>query len=153
MKSLFIIISCSILIACNKDEVEKIDLPFEVSEINKGTLYGAGDEDIPQQNILIENESDWVGLMDKMNSVNDETENFSETDIDFVNYMVLAVFTDVKSSGGYGIEMTDVIENTNTIDVTLSHQSPGSGGMVLTVITQPYHIVKVPKRDKPVNFQ
>ena len=153
MKYILITLIGLTFLSCKKDEAEKLDLPSEVTEIYKGSLFGAGDEDIPMQNILIENESDWEDLMTKMNTVNDETSNFSETDIDFVNYMVLAVFTDVKSSGGYSIEINDVVENTNSIEATVVNSSPDSGGMVLTVITQPYHIVKVPKRDKPVIFQ
>ena len=154
MRSIFLLGIISLaLLSCRKEEV--LELSFEVTEIHKGMLYGVGDEGIPEQNILIENESDWNDLISDMNSVNEVSSSFYETDIDFTSYMVLAVFSPVYTSGGHGIEIVNVIENMylGNIVATVEHQSPDSGGMVITVMTQPYHIVKISKRPVPVIFQ
>lgn len=113
-------------------------------------LYGNGQENISKQNTVIKNSLDWNELMDKINSVNNVTERFSETNIDFSSYTIIAVFDEIKMNGGHSIDITDVTENDKNIIVTVENLL--TGGMT-TVITQPFHIVKIPKRNKPFIFE
>jgi hypothetical protein len=98
--------------------------------------------------MVITNTTDWQSLLDQMNSNNsNETNDFTEINIDFDNYIVIAVFLEVKPVNWF-VEITTIIENETNIMVS---QVDTEGGF--TVIRQPYHIVKIPITDKPVVFE
>ncbi len=118
--------------------------------IGKGSLYGAGAEGITAQKSIITNQNDWNALLSKINTVNNVSDGFSETDIDFKNYNIIAVFETVKSSGGYSIDL-DVVYNTDAILVSILSKAPK--GMATSVMNQPYCIVKLSKSDLPVVFK
>ncbi len=135
-----------ILFSCNKisNEEETNSIPF--TEIGKGALYGNGAEGIPQSNLVITNNTDWQNLMNQMNSVNNVTDNFTETNIDFSTYEIIAIFLDVKGNG-WEVSITDITEDNSNIYVYKSEKEYDN-----SVITQPFHIVKIPKSNKPVIF-
>ena len=118
--------------------------------ISKGNLYGSGAEGIEDQNLVITNENDWNELIAKMDSVNKVSDSFSETEIDFSKYSLIAVFDTVKGSGGHSLEI-DVKPNSENIEVHVSRKSPE--GMATTVMTQPYVIVKIAKSELPIVFK
>jgi hypothetical protein len=112
-------------------------------------LYGAGSEGIAKQNLAIQTQEEWNNLITAMNSVNNVSNNFTETDIDFSKYQVLAIFDEVKGSGGWSIDITGVTEYQDEIIVTVENLQKGG---TATVMTQPYYIVKIPKSDKKIIF-
>lgn len=118
--------------------------------IGKGNLYGNGDENIPRQNVVIYSPADWSLLMQKMDTRNPVSNSFSETNIDFNAFQIIAVFDEIKGNGGHTIDITQVTENEATIIVTLQNLNTGGG---TSVMTQPFHIVKIPKSKKPVVFR
>lgn len=154
MKKLFIPFVCLLVLSgCGTDvdqELETLASSIEQELIAQGNLYGNGAENISKQNIVIKNESDWNELISKINTVNSETDNFSETDIDFNTYQVFAVFDDIKSTGGYSLEMTITKSNQQIVAKVTSKAFEGGA---TTVITQPFIIVKIPQSDLPIVFQ
>jgi len=144
---LFSILIWSVL-SCDNNSLE--ETPLTMINIYKGELYGNGQENISKQNTVIKNTSDWDELMDKMNSVNNVTERFSETNIDFSNYIIIAVFDEVKMYGGHSIDITSITEHDENIIVSVENLLPGG---LAAVITQPFHIVKIPKTNKPIVFE
>jgi hypothetical protein len=78
------------------------------------------------------------------------TSNFTETNIDFNNFQLLVSIDGTRPNTGYSIDISNVIENTTNITATVSILNSGNG---FTVLTQPFHIVKIPKSPKPVVFQ
>lgn len=135
--------SCSL----NEDNESVIVTPFQ---IGKGVLYGAGMENIPQQNTVIYDTVTWNELKHKMDSVNNVTGNFTETEIDFSQYIILASFSEIRPSEGYFIEISSVVEYPDRINVMVTNTVPTVP--VPAVITQPYHIVKIPKTGKEIIF-
>lgn len=123
---------------------------METTLIGKGNLTGNGAENIPRQRIVIYNRQDWTALINNMNAANNVTAGFTETNIDFNTFQVIAVFEEIKRNGGHSIDITNVVENESNIAVTVENLLTGG---VTSVITQPYHIVKIPKSKKPVLFQ
>jgi len=117
--------------------------------IAKGNLYGSGEEGIKAQNSVITEESVWQDLLAKMNSVNNVSDSFSESKIDFSIYSVIAIIDSVKSSGGHSLDL-DFNPNSENIEVNVIRKSPE--GMATTVMTQPYYIVKIVKSDLPIIF-
>jgi len=150
MKGLLFILVLTIFIGCIKNDDEFLSFTISPILIGNGDLGGNGKENITKQKLIISSNETWVELMNKMNSVNYETANFTETEIDFSNFIILAVFDEIKMSGGYTIEITSVVENQNNLTVTIHLLSPK--GVAPGVITQPYHIVKIPKTEKIIFF-
>ena len=117
--------------------------------IGKGSLYGSGAEGIEKQNVVITTSEDWEKLLAKMNSVNNVSQSFSETKVDFSNYSLIAVFDEVETSGGYTLDI-EIIEATDQIEVVVTRIFPD--GIATSVMTQPYCIVKIPSTDLPIVF-
>ena len=112
--------------------------------ISKGSLYGAVEEGIAKQNLVITTQKGWDDLKAKMDKVNDVSSTFQRESVDFEKEQVIAVFDAVKSSGGYTVELK-VSSNTENIVVDIEYISPD--GITTMAITQPYHIVKIPISD------
>ncbi len=56
---------------------------METTLIAKENLHGNGAEGISEQNLIISDQTTWNDLITQMNSVNNVSDNFTETDIDF----------------------------------------------------------------------
>lgn len=137
------------LLSCNSDDDSFVPQNIEQIMIGKGNLNG-GSENISQQNIVIYNQSDFDLLMNAMNMANNVTDSFTETTVDFDSYMIIAAFDQIRNNGGHSIDIISVIENEENI--TIDVEKLQNGG-VSSVITQPFHIVKIQKSDKPIVFQ
>lgn len=137
------------LTGCNSDQ-EPTFVTIESIIVSQGNLNGAGEEGIVKQNLIINDESMWNEMVNKMNSVNNESVNFLETEIDFSSNQVIAIFDAVRSSGGYSFEIS-VKQNHITRIVELKYLNPESN--VASVITQPYVVARIPKSELPIIFQ
>ncbi|GBD35072.1 hypothetical protein HRbin36_00176 [bacterium HR36] len=75
--------------------------------------------------------------------------------VDFDKYMVLAVFMGTKNTGGFAIRITNIQydEKADKLRVAVQETSPAPGSIVIQAITQPFHIVVVPRSDKAVEFK
>ncbi len=136
----------------NDDNNANEDFPVDIdfTAIAHGELDGNGEEQIPQANIAIENDADWQQLITEMNTVNNESSDFSETNIDFSQYIVIGVFDQIRMTGGWSIDIIDIVEEETEIIVYVSQLETGGDN---PVIVQPFHIVKIPIINKPIVFQ
>jgi len=146
----FIPISLSLMVLYSCQQKDLLVYDIETTLIAKDNLYGNGDEGITKENLVITDEASWNDLISKMDAVNNVSDSFAETDIDFDEFQIIAVFEDLKGSGGYEIEL-DIGSNSDNIVVTVNEIVPT--GNVTTVITQPFHIVKIPVNNLSVIFQ
>lgn len=142
--SLFLLFSCS-----NNDQNNRTTI-ITPTVIGYGELYGNGEENISQQNRIITNSTDWNNLKAQMNIVNNATEGFDEVGIDFATCKIIATFDQIRGNGGYIIDNSTIIENADTIIVTIQQTSPT--GAATTVMTQPFKIVRIPISSKPIIF-
>jgi len=150
MKNILLILSLFFIISCDKkNEIITEFQPFEISfvSISKSGLYGAGAEGIVDSNILIKNNSEWQNLINQMDSVNNVSDSFSEIDIDFDKYMIIAIFVGMGANIII-VEITSIIENETNITVLKQEIET-----ISSVVTQPYHIVKIPISDKTIVFE
>ncbi|MCW3159716.1 protease complex subunit PrcB family protein [Chryseobacterium oryctis] len=138
---LFITLSCR-----DNDESleEKNQINFQL--IGKGNLMG---NYLAQQNTVITNSAQWTNLLNQLDSSNNISDSFTETNINFNLFMVVVVIDEVYPNGGHSIDIMTVDENSQNIEVDVEKLLQGN---VTTVVTQPYHIVKIPKLLKPVLF-
>lgn len=150
MNKLVLILLAVVFIGCSNSDDNNETPALTPTEISRGDLYGAGDEGIEESRLLITNVADWNALKNSMDSVNPISGGFTETTIDFQNYDVIAIFDEIKGYGGYTIAIDEITENEDNYIVSIVHTAPS--GFATTVITQPYHIYKIPKATKPVIF-
>lgn len=142
-------IASGILMGCNNDDNSNT-IKVESTLIAKDNLFGNGNEGISKENMVITNTGTWNELITKMNTTNNVSNSFSEIDIDFSKYVVIAVFDEIKANGGHSLEL-NIFSNTENIIVKITDLAPQ--GNATTVITQPYHIVKILKTNSPIVFE
>lgn len=73
-------------------------------------------------------------------------------EVDFSKTTIIAVFMGEFNTGGYGIEITEVIDTGLSVVVKVEKTYPGKGCIVTQAFSQPYHIVKLDKIDKDIIF-
>lgn len=146
MKKNVLIILLSIFVLSCKSEMVKV----ESTLIAKDNLYGNGDEGIIKQNLEITDQNTWNNLVSQMNSVNNVSDNFSEIDIDFSQYKIIAIFDEIRGNGGHSLEL-NIMSNSENIIVNITDVVPE--GIVTTVTTQPFNIVKISNSDLPIIFK
>ncbi|MFK7748397.1 MAG: hypothetical protein AB8B65_08410 [Kordia sp.] len=152
MKNYTILFILSLLIcSCSSDDDSETTISsIETTLIGKGSLYGGSSQGVYQQNIVINTTADWNNLILLFDAVNDVSSSFTETDIDFTNFTVIVAIDEVRGNGGHDLDI-EVNSDTQNIIVTVTDLIPE--GNATTVITQPYHIVKIPKNTLPVVFE
>ena len=138
------------VLSCNSDDDNSEMVNVESTLIAKDNLFGNGDEGIIEQNLEITNQNTFDNLISQMNSVNNVSDNFSEIDIDFSQYKVIAIFDEIRGNGGHSLEL-NIMSNSENIIVNITDVVPG--GNATTVITQPFHIVKISNSDLPIIFE
>jgi len=151
----FLIISALILAIVNVggcvESRTKLQIPQESYVlIGQGALFGSGEEGIVRQNLVITDDVSWQNLVSQMNTRNNVSDGFTETNIDFNTYEVIAVFDEVKGNGGWTIDITSIEYQANQIVVSVTNLTTGN---VSSVITQPYQIVKIPVSNKEIVFE
>ncbi|MBX2921065.1 MAG: protease complex subunit PrcB family protein [Chitinophagaceae bacterium] len=152
---LFTAFAC--IIGCKKNNIPESQKvkndTIKIITIGKGDLSGNGDEGILKSNIVISNEDDWLKLLKKIDVSSDVSSTFSESKIDFRAYTIIAAFDNIKISGGYSIEISDLsVFDAKKLIVKLKRADNGPG-RISSVITQPFHIVKIPHWEKPIVFE
>ena len=147
--SLFVVLGCSSTIQPSKT-IKKEEIVFNT--ISKGTLFGNGIEEILEEKFTIKNEKQWQVFLNKINSVNNVSSSFSEININFSNHNIICVFDTIRNTGGYAIEIERVFVEKKNLNIVYNKKEPGPMEMVTTIITQPYHIVKIEKRGEDHKF-
>ncbi len=101
-------------------------------------------------NYVIRSEADWGGLWNRTHS--DILPMPPTPRVDFDNDIIIAVFSGTKNTGGFSITIARMTETKGAIKVFVEEASPGRGCIVTQALTSPYHIVKVRKSLKAVEF-
>lgn len=145
---LLFVLNCKTNMETTNSDHVKINT-IDSNLIGKGNLYGSGTEGVDAQNLVITNQNDWDTLKAQMNSVNRVSDGFKETTIDFTKNTIIAVFDEVKGTGGHRLEL-DITSNSKNTLVNITHVVPK--GNATSVMTQPYHIIKINKLKLPIKF-
>ena len=72
--------------------------------------------------------------------------------IDFEKEMVVAIFMGERSSGGYEIEIINIIKTEKQIVIEVEEEEPPPESLRTMALTQPYHIVVIKRYTRPVVF-
>ncbi len=118
--------------------------------IAKGDLSGIGTEAISNQYFSLTNQTEWENFISQIDVTNEVSLGFSEQNIDFSEYVVIAVIDQVRNTSGYSIDL-EISTNYEKIFIGSNLSSPSPDGVVATVISQPFHIVKIAKTNLPID--
>jgi len=72
--------------------------------------------------------------------------------VDFATKMVVGVFLGTTPTAGYGVEIVGVKTDGDTLVVEYTERAPGRGTMAAQILTQPFHLVSVPRHEGTVRF-
>ena len=72
--------------------------------------------------------------------------------VDFNKDMVLGIFLGSKPSDGYEVEIVGVRTQDKDLVVEYVQKQPGRGTMAAQILTEPFHLVAVPKHTGTVRF-
>jgi len=139
MKKIILVFCAAFLFSCNSTKQETAK---SATEVNKGTvkyeiLKEAGYQGREEKSFEIIEEN--ASLSKLYNEIN-ETEI---PKIDFSNSKVVALFLGQRNSGGYSIKVKSIEEKGGKVILKVEEVGPKSGEMALTVITNPFTIVKL----------
>lgn len=78
---------------------------------------------------------------------------YAVPEIDYSKEQLLLLCMGQKHTGGYAIEVTDMVKEGNTLTVLVKETTPEPGAMVTSVLTNPFCIVKMPHTDDKIVFK
>ncbi|WP_163398938.1 protease complex subunit PrcB family protein [Flavobacterium fluviatile] len=76
----------------------------------------------------------------------------SDPNINFTNNFLVGIFSGQKTTTGYGIKITSIVENNCQIIVNFYEHGPSTGEVTNPATTYPADYVLIPKTTKPVYF-
>lgn len=148
MKQIVLIISILLaLTSCDNDDLPNSDVQFSL--VAKGDSFPNG-QSLAPRHIIIKDSQTWNKLVKEMNVSNNLSQKFSETNIDFNKYQIIAVIDKTQNSGGHSIDIVEITKNRNTVIVKVEKLKNGNH---TSKLSRPYDIVKTSKTDKKVVFE
>lgn len=117
----------------------------EFETIDKGTQSGYN----KRASLVIKDQAEWENVWNLHTSNLDQIPRVPK--VDFNTDMVIAIFRGEFPSSGFYTEITNITESKDKIEVTVT-ETNDLKGMLLDVMTYPYHIVKLRRSDLPVEF-
>ena len=100
--------------------------------------------------IVVTDAKDWSELWEHIHKIKIPKPELPT--VDFSKNMVIAVFMGDKPTAGYSIQISEVAKLNGEVVVKVKEISPPKGAILLPVITQPFHIVVVPKVEGRIRF-
>jgi len=156
MKKLFFTFySVLTLISCSKTEETLVPDNFTpitiVPEVIKKGNFLGGDVIFPQQNTIISDTAGWNSIIVTLNNYQNKIEDINvNSSPNFNDYTYIAFFDSVKYDGIHAIGTSNITENATNIVITISYTVTTPN---VQSVTQPYHVIKIPKSTKPIIFQ
>jgi hypothetical protein len=152
MKTIILILSLILAMSCNKDDNNSQFQSTEITftEIGKGELFTSYQNNDNGINLVIDNLTDWNNLISIIDNPNNVSANFTEINIDFSAFQVIAIFDQLHNSGGWSIDVTTITENEDNLVVNIDNLQTGD---LTQIVIQPFHIIKIPINDKPIVFE
>lgn len=101
-------------------------------------------QDTPRE-VVVRTEADWGALTKALATG-------ALPSIDFRARMVVGVFLGTRPSAGFEVEIVSVTTEGETLVVEYVERRPASGTITAQVLTEPFHLISIPKHDGPVRF-
>jgi len=147
MSRLFIlaaIVTVSVLAACRSKPTGGEGF----RTLAKGYTTGLGDKTTSR---IARNAEEWRQLWNEHTST--QMPRPPAPEVDFSREMVVAVLSEQRPSGGYGIEVVGTRWTDEQLVIVIHTTEPAPDAVVPMVITRPYHMVATPRTTAPVRFE
>ena len=106
----------------------------------RGTYSGVEE----RKDVTIEDKASWEALWHEMGGM--YTSGHSDPpEVNFDGKFAVAVFMGQKSSGGYSTTIDEIELDGNTLKVYVRERAPRPGQIVTMALSQPYHILILPR--------
>lgn len=139
---LFMVTSCH---GDDENVENKNQINFQL--IGKGNLIG---NYVNPQNTIITNSIKWNSFLNQIDSTTYQTSaSFITTYIDFNEFIVIVVVDEIYPNNGHSIDITKMEDHPKYITINVEKLLKENA---TSVLTQPYHIVKIPKTTKSLLF-
>ena len=120
------------------------DAPPPVQALSFSTLQKGANSGVAERKaVLMTDEAGW-----KANWVQANARQVPAPEapaLDFGQQSVVAVYMGEQRTGGYAIEITGVELVGGTLKVAVKQTRPGPGAIVTQALTQPFHMIRIPK--------
>ena len=133
-----------LLASCTACAALAVTVPF--STLAKGLASGV---DQPAQ-IVVRSQNDWAALWSR--HMGTRTAPPPPPSVDFSRDMVVALFMGERPTGGYAIEVTRIERTDAGLSIRYRATRPDPADMHAQALTQPFHLIKLPRIDGPVTF-
>lgn len=100
---------------------------------------------------VIYTEEEWRDAWEKINILRLPKPELPK--IDFEKEIVIAVFMGERLSGGYSIEIINILKTEKEIVVVVEEKEPPPESLKTMALTSPYHIAIIKRSVLPVRFQ
>jgi len=128
------------LVGCDSPTEPEVSLP--VTRVVQG-FFSAGDA---SQRLVIRSQAELTAAWDAM------FRTFSQPPeipiIDFSQEMLIIARAGAKPTGGYCITVDSAVGSRRRMTVTVRSGGPSAGNPILPVVTHPFDVVRVPRRDE-----
>lgn len=145
--SVFVLITILGLSIYGATNPPKSGLTIGFQTISRG--YYSGHKS-PAYYVMV-NEDEWREVWNQHDSIHYPQDPLPE--VNFSETIVIAVFMGEFNTGGYGIEIKEILNINQLIVVKVEKTFPGEGCILTEALSQPYHIVKINKIDKEITFE
>jgi len=142
MKPLLLAMLALLGAACSLPPEEELPVPF--TTIAMGERSGI----LRPKNVVVRTADEWARLW-KLHDAGDAGRRPS---IDFSRDMVIAVFRGQRPTAGYGVRIMDVRQTPDELQVHVRERRPDTRTVLAQVLTCPYVMIRLPKKDLPVRF-
>ncbi len=132
----YVIMSCMLFMAIGSAQTPSF------TNIAKGDASG---QQLAKQ-VAVHTAAEWTALWKN----HAPTENMPA--VDFARDMVVGIFLGTKPSAGHEVEIVGVRPDGKDLIVEYVQKQPAPGTMAAQILTQPFHLVGVPKHAGTVRF-
>ena len=134
-----------VLLACAACASVGVTVPF--STLVKGLNSGVRE---PAQ-VVIRSPNEWAAFWGRHTQA--QTRPPPTPPVDFSRDMVVVLFMGERATGGYEIEVTNVERTDVGLSIRYRTRSPDPGAMLIQALTQPFHLIRLPRIDGSVIFE
>src|SRR5918992_2197957 len=137
-----LLISCSSLLSILALSISMSAQMPSFTTIAKGEVSGQQEA----KQVTVRTAAEWKALWDE----HAPAEKMPA--VDFAKNMVVGIFLGSKPSAGHEVEITGVRSQDKDLIVEYAQKQPGRGTMAAQILTEPFHLVVLPKHEGTVRF-
>jgi hypothetical protein len=128
------------LVGCDSPTAPEVSLP--VTRVVQG-FFSAGDA---SQRLVIRSQAELTSAWEAMFRTMSQPPEIPI--IDFSQEMLIIARAGAKPTGGYCITVDSAVGSRHRVTVTVRSGGPSAGNAILPVVTHPFDVVRIPRRDE-----